>query len=498
MVSSEDAVWLDDPLLAGQVPELDRQVRFLMDTGQVADAEVAFGRITTQPSHVDSGWDAAVVLVHRALLALRLGNMPLTLELAIKGWDTLNTDHPHGTAPANAVSMFGYLLEAVGSYEPGLELITLSVQVARESEDPDTLALCLLREANARLVRAFYAADPDPTGLAAVLNLCEEALPLAAPGQTRRRLLNASAAAFVGLGSFEEAERRAAQSLESSRRAADYYTMSYANEAFAEIRWRQNRLHEARTFASRAVAEVHRTAEVRLWSLWSQTLASICRDLGDPVGESDALRHTVAAGTTTIRVLREGLGAAVDHRRLAIQAQRDEGNARRVAHRDPLTRLLNRRGLESQAPALFRQAAEHAGVPWLVLIDIDHFKEVNDRSGHAAGDRTLVELARLLLRECRTKDLVCRWAGDELVVLLLAEDDDAATAGPAVAERLRRAVGAHGWPFVIGSRPLTVSIGVSTGANELNPLFATADHALYRAKHAGRNRIQTEHAPPGS
>lgn len=489
-------MWRDDPVLAGQLPEPDREVRFLLDSGRMAEAVAVFDRIAAHPRQVAPGRNPAVVLVHRALLALRLGRMPLAIELALEGWAETDVERPHGVGSAHAISMFGYLLEAVGSYASGLELLTLAVRTARETAEQDAVAVCLLREANARLVRAFYA--DDQAGLATVRELCEEGLALASPGQTRRRLLNASTAALVGLDELDEAECRAEQAMEASEGAGDLYCLSYANCVFAQIRWRQDRLHEARTFAGRAVAQVLRTGEVRLLSLWAQTLAAICRELDDPAGEAAALRHAITAGRTTLRVLQEGIGEALEHRRLALRARREEASARSAAHSDRLTGLLNRRGLERDAAPLLQQSAEGSCVPWLLLVDIDHFKDVNDRVGHLAGDQALLEVAQLLLRESRAEALASRWAGDEFVVVVLACGEDAARpVGTTLAERVRRAIAAHDWQLrSAASRTLTVSIGVATASAELETLLAGADHALYRAKRSGRNRVETEHSPP--
>jgi len=92
--------------------------------------------------------------------------------------------------------------------------------------------------------------------------------------------------------------------------------------------------------------------------------------------------------------------------------------AQEAAARDPLTGLANRLGLERSAQQLLEGTASKGKVPWLVLVDVDWFKDVNDDAGHAAGDAALAGDRRLLRRECRSDDLVARWAGDEFVVLL--------------------------------------------------------------------------------
>jgi diguanylate cyclase (GGDEF)-like protein len=170
---------------------------------------------------------------------------------------------------------------------------------------------------------------------------------------------------------------------------------------------------------------------------------------------------------------------------------------RRLHHlsiRDPLTGLLNRRGL---APRLTREAArlrrygEHYA---LLAVDVDHFKAVNDRHGHATGDAVLVQLGALLRDMARDVDTVARLGGEEFCLLLPQGD----LAGARLAaERLCHAVRQAVWPQVEG--PLTVSVGVAlaSGRDE-NPqaVLARADAALLRAKASGRDRVVLDEAVP--
>ena len=157
------------------------------------------------------------------------------------------------------------------------------------------------------------------------------------------------------------------------------------------------------------------------------------------------------------------------------------------AMRDPLTGLHNRRAMSQQvAPALRR-----AGSPpfALLLFDLDHFKSVNDRYGHAAGDQVLRDVAAVLGGAVRQDDMVCRWGGEELLVVLL--DCPVERARPR-AEALRQAIASR-YEGCAGPVPqVTASVGVAcfTGhADCLDSLVRDADAALYRAKAQGRNRV---------
>ena len=479
--------------MPGQLPAQDRQVRSLLDAGRFEEAGVAFDELTAiKPNLVADQWDRAAVLVHRASLAWRLDRIPLALELAAEGWTELDVDHPSGVAAAHTISMLGYLLETIGHRAPALELMALSVQVARDAGEADTLAHCLSREGNALLFRAVSRhTDSQHEQFALARALFEESRVLAGPGQVHRSALAGGARAHAGLGEYEHAEQLAEEALRLSVPAEDRFSGSVANWVLAVVRREQQRLIEARTFASRALDGAESIRDTLLMMQFSLDLAAICDELSDPVGESEALRRTVSASSLAVETLQEGLGQALEQRRVAVQAQRMAMAAQEAALRDPLTGLTNRLGLERRAPKLLEQTAAKGRVPWLMLVDVDWFKDVNDGAGHAAGDAALQEVAHLLRRECRADDLICRWAGDEFVVLLV---DAAEETGPAVAERIRAAVDAHDWRLVLGrmKQPPTVSIGVAAGPAKLEHLFSAADIALYRAKRMGRNRVEID------
>ncbi len=162
-----------------------------------------------------------------------------------------------------------------------------------------------------------------------------------------------------------------------------------------------------------------------------------------------------------------------------------------LATRDPLTGLHNRRSLDArleEALALDRRYGMQNGrVHGLLLIDVDHFKRINDTHGHPAGDAVLRQLAQLLLDTVRTSDVAARFGGEEFAVLLpeLSGPLEAVT----TAEKIRQAVEAAVFPEV---GRLTISIGVSLVTPEdpdVRPLIDRADAALYEAKRGGRNAV---------
>ncbi len=175
---------------------------------------------------------------------------------------------------------------------------------------------------------------------------------------------------------------------------------------------------------------------------------------------------------------------------LRLRRQREDGvRALELAQRDPLTGLHNRRGFLEQALPVFATAARNARPVSAVVIDIDHFKHINDRHGHAGGDLTLVDVADRIRNACRSGDIVARWGGEEFVMLLPETDS---TQACALAERLRQAFADAPVPVGEGAAvTITASFGVAVreGPMSLDQLLQAADSALYLAKDAGRDCV---------
>jgi diguanylate cyclase (GGDEF)-like protein/PAS domain S-box-containing protein len=175
------------------------------------------------------------------------------------------------------------------------------------------------------------------------------------------------------------------------------------------------------------------------------------------------------------------------------------GEAQDQAVRDPLTGLFNRRHIEWVLPAELKRAERHDSSLALMVIDLDHFKLINDQFGHPMGDRVLIELARLLNRILRVGDTCARVGGEEFCVVLPHSD---VTAALRAADRLHRVFRA----LRIQEEPalrVTASIGIATvrlagprtdfGAAAAR-LMSEADRALYAAKNAGRDRTEVASA----
>ncbi len=176
--------------------------------------------------------------------------------------------------------------------------------------------------------------------------------------------------------------------------------------------------------------------------------------------------------------------------RYAVELRESVSSTMQLAVVDELTGLYNRRYFDRHLGLMFTKAQQQGRHMSVMMIDLDHFKSVNDTHGHGAGDDVLKEFALRLQRNIRGVDLACRYGGEEFVVLM--PDTDASIAG-SVAERVRSAVADR--LFTIDDKEelsLTVSAGIASVGNEdTSPeaLLKRADNALYEAKHMGRNRV---------
>ncbi len=165
-------------------------------------------------------------------------------------------------------------------------------------------------------------------------------------------------------------------------------------------------------------------------------------------------------------------------------------DAQRMATTDALTGLLNRRAFLESVDRERARSDRHILPFSLLLLDIDHFKKVNDTRGHAAGDAVLKGVAQVLLKVARRSDVVARWGGEEFVIALPQTGEAGARIA---AERVRRAIAASSHPAPEGD-PLvvTASIGVASSESpwKAEGLIGAADAAMYAAKARGRNRVE--------
>ncbi len=203
------------------------------------------------------------------------------------------------------------------------------------------------------------------------------------------------------------------------------------------------------------------------------------------LGVNDFINRPVERNELSARVRTQ-----IRRHRYAMELRESVNSTMALAVTDELTGLYNRRYFDRHLNVMLGKAQSQDRDMAVMLLDLDHFKAVNDGYGHDAGDAVLREFSARLKRNIRGVDLACRFGGEEFVVLM--PDTDLGQA-EAVAERVRQAVAEK--PFEAGAlRPLsvTVSVGVSlneSGADTPESIIKRADVALYRAKREGRNRV---------
>lgn len=197
----------------------------------------------------------------------------------------------------------------------------------------------------------------------------------------------------------------------------------------------------------------------------------------------------------SLEMLTERLESKVDERTAELQDSQEK--LERMAHEDFLTLLLNRRSFSDQAIAEISNAIRFLRPISLLLFDIDHFKKVNDNYGHSAGDLVLKAIADSIRNSCREGDLICRYGGEEFVVLLHATDSSQAHI---LTKRLRQAISETAVTSDNKTIRITASFGLvcwkATNPTEENPeklldqLLAAADKAMYQVKMSGRDSIK--------
>lgn len=313
--------------------------------------------------------------------------------------------------------------------------------------------------------------------------------------------LGESGALLRLLGRHAEAERALLETLALSQTIEGLHTQAETQLELGLLRAAVGREDEARSLLEEAIACARR--------IGAQTeLAEACRALselherrGDAVqalalykefhalraGELAGSRKQAAAAARLWLDYQEAARRADSYRQRAETLSREAEVALAASHQDPLTGLLNRRGFEARLQRL-RPGSGDAGLPLaLVVVDIDHFKSINDGFSHAVGDVVLQGVAQTLQAHCRHEDLAVRWGGDEFVLVLVGVELDAARP---VVQRLQAAMRQREWQQHSAGLAVTLSIGMApmTGSTPFDAALASADQALYEAKHQGRDR----------
>jgi len=182
------------------------------------------------------------------------------------------------------------------------------------------------------------------------------------------------------------------------------------------------------------------------------------------------------------------LSCALERELSLLAAEEEKRRFYRIAIVDPLTGLYNRFYLNTVAENEFYKAKRYEYSLSVIMFDVDHFKDINDRYGHLVGDLILKEVAGVIRESIRKGDIPIRYGGEEILVLLPFSRKNEAYA---VAERIRRKIAEKEFTILNNGIKITISAGVAEFENEttLDELIRKADKKLYQAKQLGRNRV---------
>lgn len=414
-----------------------------------------------------------------------------------------------GDAPRTALATdaMACVFERAGDPWQARRLMAEAVALARRTGDDDTLVRTLNNLAGTLIGMHYLLRDvaPRDEALAPLLDarpLLEEALALGQPGTEPLHAVFCGGnlgEVLVLLGELPLAQGRLDHALDVARRHGMQAQVSRIACSAGELLLQQGQpqqacdiLHQALVGAEQAD---QRTTRLRIHhALWRASQA-----LGQTQAALDHLQAYVlldrARALGQMRALSELFVTRVEAELALKEAQQLRHRATALeqdSRRDELTGLGNRRQIDARWPGLVAQAQARQAPLSVVMLDLDHFKHVNDRFGHGVGDKVLVTLADLLRAHTRSEDLLVRMGGEEFL-LVMGEPSDQWV--HQVCERLRQRVAAHDWASVHPGLAVTISLGLACAPPyDFDTLVHQADLALYQAKAGGRNRL-VRHGP---
>lgn len=445
--------------------------------------------------------EEAMRLTDAAVQALRDEEMSEALEFAVRGlvaFDALPEQLQDRVVEGRMASALGALCCAFFDHERALRFYGIAASVLSPATERTAWTVASRRVADLALVRVR---ELGPHGGAERTDLLAQAEQighrLTAIGEPRHVAAVCGRRVVADVRCEQGAPAAAWQLLELTERAGSSAARCANREAArreaALLRLTRGRCLSQLGRAAEALAEldaalddfdpeldlVHHMEGVRLRSQVRESAGDTPGALADARHLTELVwaRHQRQIGGFMDQVWGR---AGAESRRRVLEVR--EQQLIRTAEQDPLTRLANRRAVER-----FCATMPPTATICLVMIDIDHFKAINDRFGHAAGDAVLREVAQVLAGSVRTVDQVARWGGEEFLIAL---PTPSAELGADAATRILARVADHDWSGILGDVRLTLSAGVASGgAVDLAGVLERADAALYRAKREGRNRV---------
>jgi len=450
-------------------------------------------------------------LNNMAGIHLALGHLPEAMELLQRSLE--RAEHAGSLADqAYALGQLGQLLQSIGEMDLAVEHLQRSLLCARQTQDLARQATSAL-SLGSLLSKLGQHAEARPH-LEEALNLSRRTGNVSDLGQALLGLGQSCLAqdeTDAALAAFEEARPLA-------QRVGDIPSLCSIELALANLWQARNELAPVQSALERALGHA---SDGRISALAGRAHLALS-ELAEQRGEHAlALQHYKAHHACEQRLLGEhsqqrlrGLFARQQAQALSqelqVARQADQEKQalltqlsaqadllRQLSHEDGLTGLANRRWLDLLLEQEFERAARFRHPLSLAMLDLDHFKAVNDRYGHAVGDAVLRQVARLLRDHCRRADVVARYGGEEFTLLLVETTLPLASQ---LCDKLRQQIEGFDWPSLHPDlHGITVSMGLAGNAEALSPgqLCALADQQLYSAKSEGRNCVRPRPAPAG-
>jgi diguanylate cyclase (GGDEF)-like protein len=405
---------------------------------------------------------------------------------------------------SQALNTLGICFERMGDPWQAERLLREALAIARKGAVPRELFgalnnLCAVLIGSHYLQRGSEVTAASMAALERALPLAEEMVGLnGETGDPYWRILSEGnlGEILVHLGERDRSRALLDRTLAQALRLGFGPLAERVNCSMAEWALRHAAPEQARELLQRLLAEAGDRPLTPMTELRAQhALYQAFKALGDTAAalrhlekHSDLLRERIVQ---QLQAQSEQFITRVEAEQSRREVERQRARAQSLeadTRRDPLTGLGNRRAVDHHLPALLSDTAAAGRPMTLALLDLDNFKQINDRHGHLVGDRVLSDIAQLL-RECvRQADVVARIGGEEFLAVLPDTDE---TRAHEICERIRQNVAGHDWAAVAPGLVVTLSAGFASAPPYDEAALSTrADQALYRAKALGRNRVE--------
>ena len=429
--------------------------------------------------------DALLSLCHRRLSTLfrRVGDSALMLEHAVAAVELLSDDVADSTR-ADMLLGLGDALGSDGSYEESILLYEEAAALAAGCQDHHLLVAVLNN-----LAYTQYEAGLCVEAVLTAEGLVDQAAAGGVPltvhdADTRARV-------YASVGRYDDAASALEPFCEATRNPYDREGPVMALLTLAEVRRLAGRPDAAQHALDRAfgLAQHHVLSELIVEALREQAHLYAAR--GSFRDAFETYRDFHLADVARRAMMRDSRSGTLNAIFESTDARLSSDFFRELSGRDPLTGLHNRRHLDARLDELLLEARSGGAVLTIGLVDLDHFKRINDTLTHAIGDEVLRQVANLLQAAVdeEPSGLAVRMGGEEFLILLPGIDHDE---GIRKLDRIRQDLAQHLWSSVRTGVEVTASIGVASAPrDEIDriALIAHADQNLYRAKHAGRDRV---------